>query len=77
MESVYVLINVSSGTVENVLAKLSKLENISEVAVVTGAYDVIAKVEGDCITDILTTVIRGVRQIEGVISTETLVIVKL
>ncbi len=77
MESVYVLITVSSGTVEDVLAKLSKLESIKEVAVVTGACDIIAKIEGDYITDILTTVVRGVRQIEGVISTETLVVVKL
>lgn len=77
MESVYVLITVSSGTVEDVLAKLSKLENIKEVAVVTGACDIIARIEGAYITDILTTIVRGVRQIEGVLSTETLVVVKL
>ena len=43
----------------------------------TGAYDILVKIEGEYITEVLTTVVRGIRQIEGVTSTETLVEVKL
>ncbi|MEW6070277.1 MAG: Lrp/AsnC ligand binding domain-containing protein [Candidatus Thermoplasmatota archaeon] len=77
MEFVYVLIRVASGAVESVAAKIADFKNVKEVAIVTGAYDVIAKIESEYITDILTTVVRGIRQIGGVVSTETLVVVKL
>lgn len=77
MESVYVLINVTPGKVEDVLKKISDLGNVREAAVVTGAYDLIARVEGEYLTEILTTIVRGIRQVDGVVSTETLVVVKL
>jgi DNA-binding Lrp family transcriptional regulator len=77
MESIYVLINTSPGAVENITKKIADFKNVKDVAVVTGAYDIIAKIEGEYITELLTTVVRGIRQIEGVISTETLVVVKL
>ncbi|MDI6707715.1 MAG: Lrp/AsnC ligand binding domain-containing protein [Candidatus Thermoplasmatota archaeon] len=77
MEFVYVLIKVASGTVESVASKIAEFKNVKEVSIVTGAYDIIAKIESEYITDILTTVVRGLRQVEGVVSTETLVVVKL
>jgi len=77
METVYVLINVESGAVESVIKKITEMENVKDAAVVTGAYDIVARIEGEYITDVLTSVIRGIRQIEGVTSTETLVVVKL
>jgi len=77
METVYVLINVESGAVESVIKKITEMENVKDAAVVTGAYDILARIEGEYITDVLTSVIRGIRQIEGVTSTETLVVVKL
>jgi DNA-binding Lrp family transcriptional regulator len=77
MEFVYVLIKVASGAIEKVAAKIAGFKNVKEVAIVTGAYDLIAKIEGEYITEILTTVVRGIRQVEGVVSTETLVVVKL
>ncbi|MDI6916601.1 MAG: Lrp/AsnC ligand binding domain-containing protein [Thermoplasmatales archaeon] len=77
METVYVLINVESGAVESVIKKITEMKNVKDAAVVTGAYDIVARIEGEYITDVLTSVIRGIRQMEGVTSTETLVVVKL
>lgn len=77
MEIVYVLINVKSGGVENVVNSIKGMENIAEISVVTGNYDLIAKVQGEYITEVLTTVVRGIRQIEDVTNTETLVVVNL
>ena len=77
METVYVLINVESGALEPVMKKIAEMKNVKDVAVVTGAYDILARIEGEYITDVLTSVVRGIRQIEGVTYTETLVEVKL
>jgi len=77
METVYVLINVGPGALESVTKKIPEMKNVKDIAVVTGAYDILVKIEGEYITDVLTTVVRGIRQIEGVTSTETLVEVKL
>ncbi len=77
METVYVLVNVESDSLENVIKKMKALENVKDVAVVTGAYDILVKIEGEYITDILTTIVRGIRQIQGVNSTETLVVVNI
>ena len=77
METVYVLINVGPGALESVTKKIPEMKNVKDVAVVTGAYDILARIEGEYITDVLTSVVRGIRQIEGVTYTETLVVVKL
>jgi DNA-binding Lrp family transcriptional regulator len=77
METVYVLINVGPGALESVTKKIPEMKNVKDIAVVTGAYDILVKIEGEYITEVLTTVVRGIRQIEGVTSTETLVEVKL
>ncbi len=77
METVYVLINVGPGALESVIKKIPEMKNVKDIAVVTGAYDILVKIEGEYITEVLTTVVRGIRQIEGVTSTETLVEVKL
>ena len=77
METVYVLVNVESDSLENVIKKMKALENVKDIAVVTGAYDILVKIEGEYITDILTTIVRGIRQIQGVNSTETLVVVNI
>lgn len=77
METVYVLINVEPGALESVTKKIPEMKNVKDVAVVTGAYDILVKIEGEYITEVLTTVVRGIRQIGGVTSTETLVEVKL
>jgi len=59
------------------MKKIAEMKNVKDVAVVTGAYDILARIEGEYITDVLTSVVRGIRQIERVTYTETLVVVKL
>jgi len=74
MESVYVLIKTDSTSMEEVAASLMALERVSRVDAVTGVYDIIAIVEGEYVTDALNTVVKEVRKIKGVTSTETLVV---
>lgn len=73
MEAVYVLIRTEPGMLEDVMEKIKSVDGVTEVAAVTGAYDIITKVEKSFITDALAVVVREIRKIEGVISTETLI----
>ena len=76
METVYVLIKTEPGLLESVMAELKQKPQASEIAAVTGAYDIIVKVSGDYITDALGIVVRDIRKIRGVVSTETLIAVR-
>jgi len=77
MEKVYVLIKVEPGTLEGVLKGIERIKGVAEVSAVTGPYDLIAKVEGDYITDALGVVVRDLRAVKGIANTETLVAVKI
>jgi len=46
MNRVYVLVNVKRGTVKDVLKEISRLKGVSEVSIVSGRYDMFAKIEG-------------------------------
>jgi DNA-binding Lrp family transcriptional regulator len=77
LEKVFVLMKIDSGELENVVAQLKTISGIVEVSAVTGPYDIVAKVEGEYITDALGVVVREIRKVKGVSSTETLVGVSL
>jgi DNA-binding Lrp family transcriptional regulator len=77
METVFVLIKTQPGLVEPVLHEVASNEDVSEATAVSGAYDILAKVEKDFVTEALSVIVKQIRQIEGVASTETLVALKL
>jgi DNA-binding Lrp family transcriptional regulator len=71
------LLKTDPGRLEAIINEVQALKGVIEVAPVTGAYDIILRVDGDYITDALGVVVREIRKIEGVQSTETLISVKL
>ena len=77
METVYVLVKTEPGLLESVMSDIKEKTQVTEVSAVTGAYDIIVKVSGDYITDALGIVVRDIRKIRGVISTETLIAVRM
>lgn len=77
METVYVLIKTQPGLVEPILHEVESNQSVIEASAVTGAYDIVAKVEKEFVTEALSVVVKEIRQIEGVSSTETLVVLKL
>ncbi len=77
METVFVLIKTQPGLVEPVLHEVAANDDVSEATAVSGAYDVLAKVEKEFVTDALSVIVKQIRQIEGVATTETLVALKL
>ena len=75
MEIVYVLVKATAGRIEETVKEIEKHPGVLEALPVTGAYDIIVKVEGNSVTEALALVVRGIRPMEGVQSTETLVTV--
>jgi DNA-binding Lrp family transcriptional regulator len=77
MDFIYMLINTEAGKLEEVLDSLLKKPNVLEAHIVTGAYDIIAKVQTPYIAEAIGNYIAEIRKITGVKNTETLVCVKI
>jgi len=77
MNRVYVLVNVKRGTVKDVLKEISRLKGVSEVSIVSGRYDMFAKIEGESLPVITDTIINRIHKIVGVERTETLIALDL
>jgi len=75
MPLAYIMISVESGSDEEVLEDLVKLEGIKEASLVYGIYDIVAKVEVDKM-DELKEVITKIRRL-NVRTTQTLVAYRL
>ena len=72
MSICYVLISVTPGTERKVYNKISKISDIIECHIVSGEYDIIAKLKVDDIEKLPNIVTTKIRSIEGVKDTRTL-----
>lgn len=77
METVYVLVKAKPTLIEPLLKSLKAIPSVAEARAVTGAWDIVLRLEKDYITDALAVVVKDIRSIEGIEATETLVAVNL
>ena len=73
MPKAFVLVNVESGSEEEVLAEIKTTEGVEEAYYSYGVYDIIAKIAADSMEKLRETVTRKVRTIGRVRSTLTLI----
>ena len=73
---VFVLINVELGSEREALNELRSIPNVKEVHLTYGAYDVIAKVEGENKDEVKDTVTNRIRTLPNIRSTFTMVVVE-
>ena len=76
MPKAFVLINVESGSEEEVLEEIKKIEGVEEAYYSYGVYDIITKVEADSMEKLRETVTRKVRTLGRVRSTLTLIMME-
>ncbi|MEM2991365.1 MAG: Lrp/AsnC ligand binding domain-containing protein [Halobacteria archaeon] len=76
MPTAFVLINVELGAEEELVKGLKKIENVKEVYVVYGVYDIIAKIEADTMERLKETVTWKIRRLDKVRSTLTMIVVE-
>ena len=75
METLFLLVEVEVGRLDEVLRRVKATPGVAEVQAVTGPFDLIVKLEAPHINDALDTVVHKIRRIPGLKSTETLVTV--
>jgi DNA-binding Lrp family transcriptional regulator len=76
MPKAFVLINVESGSEEEVLEQIKKIEGVEEAYYSYGVYDIITKIAADSMEKLRETVTRKVRTIGRVRSTLTLIMME-
>ncbi len=76
MPKAFVLINVESGSEEDVLDQIKKIEGVDEAYYSYGVYDIITKVKAESMEKLRDTVTRKVRTISRVRSTLTLIMME-
>lgn len=68
-----VLVRLQAGKEQQALSKLKSTEGVAHVTAVFGRWDLVLDVETEDLPTLSNVVVRGIRAIPGVISTESLV----
>lgn len=76
MPKALVLMNAEMGYENKLVDQLKKTPHVSEVYAVYGVYDVMVKVEADSMEQLRDAISTGLRRIDGVKSTLTMIIVE-
>ncbi len=76
MPKAFVLINAELGAEDALIKELKSIENVTEVYVVYGVYDIVAKVESDTMERVKETITWKIRRLEHVRSTLTMIVVE-
>ena len=76
MPRAFVLINVESGSEDEVLKELKKLEGVEEAYFSYGVYDLITKIKADTMENLKDMVTRQIRSLNKVRSTLTLIMME-
>lgn len=76
MVEAYVLLTSAIGKVREVYEKINGLENVKDVRVVTGPFDLVILAEAEDLSTLTNTVVEGIREIDGVLDTNTAIVVE-
>lgn len=76
MPRAFVLINVESGSEDEVLKELKKIEGVEEAYFSYGVYDLITRIKADTMENLKDMVTRRVRSLNKVRSTLTLIMME-
>jgi len=69
----YVLVNIESGSENEVLDKLASIDEVKEVYFVYGVYDIVVKIEAENVDKIKEIVTWRIRRLDKVRSTVTMI----
>ena len=76
MPRAFVLINVESGSEDEVLKSLKKMEGVEEAYFSYGVYDLITRIKADTMESLKDMVSRRIRTLNKVRSTLTLIMME-
>ena len=76
MPRAFVLINVESGSEDEVLREIRRVEGVEEAYFSYGVYDLITKIKADTMENLKDMVTRRIRALNKVRSTLTLIMME-
>ena len=76
MPVAFVLVNADTGSEDEVVAELRKIENVKESYTVFGVYDVVAKVEAESMDKLTEMITWKIRSLDKVRSTLTMIVIE-
>ena len=68
----YVLVNVTPGMEIAAYNSIKSMQNVDDITVLFGDYDLIVKLVADDLASIARTVVETIRPVQGVLNTMTL-----
>ena len=71
----YILIETAAGAGRDVAIKLSSISGVSQVALITGPYDIVAMVETEDLVAMGDLVAGRIHAVQGVVRTQTCFII--
>ncbi len=77
MAMAIVLISVEPGKDRKVASELKKVKGVEKAFLVSGLYDVVARIQGANTEEILATVYDKIRPIPGVKSSQTMFVLEV
>lgn len=77
MAAAYVLVNTAPGRAGDARKKIAGIQGVKTSHAVTGAYDIIAFIEGGDISELGNKVVSQIQSIDGITQTMTSVVVDL
>jgi DNA-binding Lrp family transcriptional regulator len=77
LEVIYILAKVDAGHAETIKAEILKVGGVKFAHAVTGSYDFIISMEGESLAKLLSRSMKEITCLDGLKSTETLVVIRL
>ncbi|MBE0429276.1 MAG: Lrp/AsnC ligand binding domain-containing protein [Thermoleophilia bacterium] len=77
MAAAYVLVNTAPGRAGDARKRIAEISGVKSSHAVTGAYDIIAFIEGGDISELGNKVVSQIQSIEGITQTMTSVVVEI
>lgn len=77
MAAAYVLINTAPGSAGDARKQIAGVAGVKSSHAVTGAYDIVAFIEGGDISELGNKVVSQIQSIQGITQTMTCVVVDL
>ena len=77
MSLAWVLISCMPGREQDVYLQLLDIPSVSEVSVVFGELDLVARIDFESEKEMSTTLIEDMRHVDGILKTETLIAVEV
>lgn len=77
MVQAYILVTAAIGKVKQVAKEIKKIQDVKDVHVVTGPYDIIVYVDTKSMDTLSKAVVEGIHKVKGVVDTNTAIVIDI